>query len=136
MNLVILRGNVGQDPRITRFENGGCVAQFSLATTERGFKTRDGEEVPEMTDWHSVVCKQEGLCKVIEDYVKKGTPLLIRGMLRTREYQDNSGTTRYITEVVVKDMELLGKRPEQAPAPTQYDRPAGMFDNNDPFPAD
>ena len=117
MNKCILKGNVGQDPRITNFDNGGKVAQFTLATTERGFKTRDGREIPDVTDWHNIVVKQTGLAGVCEQYVKKGTPLLIVGKIRTRDYRDESGNTRYITEIVVDEMELLGKKPEQAPAP-------------------
>lgn len=117
MNKVFLKGNVGQDPRITNFENGGKVAQFTLATTERGFKTRDGKEIPDVTDWHNIVVKQTGLAGVCEQYVKKGTPLLIVGKIRTRDYRDESGNTRYITEIIVEEMELLGKKPEQAPPP-------------------
>lgn len=117
MNKVFLKGNVGQDPRITNFENGGKVAQFTLATNERGFKTRDGKEIPDVIDWHNIVVKQTGLAGVCEQYVKKGTPLLIVGKIRTRDYRDESGNTRYITEIVVEEMELLGKKPEQAPAP-------------------
>lgn len=117
MNKVFLKGNVGQDPRITNFENGGKVAQFTLATTERGFKTRDGKEIPDVTDWHNIVVKQTGLAGVCEQYVKKGTSLLIVGKIRTRDYRDESGNIRYITEIIVEEMELLGKKPEQAPPP-------------------
>lgn len=118
MNKVFLKGNVGQDPTITGFQNGGKVAQFTLATTERGFKTRDGKEIPDVTDWHNIVVKQSGLAGVCQQYVKKGTPLLVVGKVRTRSYQDNAGQTRYITEIIVEEMELLGgKKPEQAPAP-------------------
>ena len=122
MNKVLLRGNVGQDPRITSFADGGKVAQFSLATTERGYTTRDGREVAETTDWHNIVVKKSGLAGICEQYVKKGTPLLIEGKLKTRSYTDESGQTRYVTEVVVTDLELLGsKRPEGAPAPEPDD---------------
>jgi len=118
MNKVFLRGNVGQDPKITEFQGGGKVAQFTLATTERGFTTRDGREIPDVTDWHNIVVKQSGLANVVQQYVKKGTSLLIVGKSRTRSYQDNAGQTRYVTEVIVDEMELLGgKKPEQAPAP-------------------
>lgn len=117
MNKVFLKGNVGQDPRITNFENGGKVAQFTLATTERGFKTRDGKDIPEQTFWHNIVVKQTGLSGVCEQYVKKGTPLLIVGKIQNREWTDQSGAKHYITEIVVDEMELLGKKPEQAPAP-------------------
>lgn len=135
MNKVFLKGNVGQDPTITDFQNGGKVAQFTLATTERGFTTRDGKEIPDVTDWHNIVVKQSGLAKVCQQYVKKGTPLLIMGKVRTRSYQDNAGQTRYITEIIVDEMELLGgKKPEQAPAPTPDYTPGG-YDPNDDLPA-
>ena len=118
MNKVILKGNVGADPTITDFENGGKVAQFTLATTERGYTTKDGRQIPDVTDWHNCVAKQSGLAGVCEQYVKKGTPLLIVGKIRTRDYEDNAGQKRYITEIIIEEMELLGgKKPEQAPAP-------------------
>lgn len=118
MNLAILKGNCGQDPKITNFENGGKVAQFTLATTERGYTTKDGRQIPDVTDWHNCVAKQPGLAGVCEQYVKKGTPLLIVGKIRTRDYEDNAGQKRYITEIIIDEIELLGgKKPEQAPAP-------------------
>lgn len=118
MNKVILKGNVGADPTITNFENGGKVAQFTLATTERGYTTKDGRQIPDVTDWHNIVVKQPGLAGVCEQHVKKGTPLLIIGKIRTRDYEDNAGQKRYITEIIMEEMELLGgKKPEQAPAP-------------------
>lgn len=118
MNKVELIGRVGQAPRITRFDNGGMVAQFSLATTERARTTRDGREIPEITDWHEMVVKQSGLAGVCEKHVKRGAQIGIVGKLRTRSYQDNSGQTRYVTEVIVEDLELLGSKRESAPAPT------------------
>lgn len=125
MNLVVLKGNVGQDPRITTFEEGGKVAQFTLATTERGYKTKDGKEIPEQTEWHSVVVKRTGLADVCEKYVKKGSPLLIEGRLKTREYTGSDGIKRYITEVIVDELELLGSKEKRedppAPAPDTYE---------------
>lgn len=122
MNKVFLKGNAGQDPKITNFDNGGKVAQFSLATTERGYETKDGKKIPETTDWHNIVVKRTGLAGVCEQYVKKGTPLLIVGKIQTRQYQDNAGQTRYVTEIIVEEMELLGgKKPESAPAPEPDD---------------
>lgn len=118
MNLVLLKGNVGKDPEITNFEGGGKVAQFTFATTEPGFTTKDGRKIDPETTWHNVVVRRSGLAGVCEQYVKKGTPLLLRGKVKTRTYQDQAGQTRYITEIVVDEMELLGgKKPEQAPAP-------------------
>ena len=118
MNKVILRGNVGQDPKITTFDNGGKVAQFSLATTERGYKTKDGKEIEEKTDWHNIIVRRTKLAEVCEQYVRKGTPLLIIGKLQNRSYEDSAKQKKYITEVSVEEMEMLGgKRPEGAPAP-------------------
>ena len=125
MNKVFLKGNVGQDPKITTFDNGGKVAQFTLATTERGFKTKDGKDIPDVTDWHNIVVRRTGLAGVCEQFVKKGTPLLIVGKIQTRQYQDNSGQTRYVTEIVVEEMELLGgQKHEAAPAPEPEYQPA------------
>lgn len=127
MNLTVLSGRVGKDPQITNFQNGGKVAQFTLATTERGFTTKDGTEVAEKTDWHNIVVKRTGLAGVCEQYVKKGTPLLIVGKIQTRDYKDAAGQTRYVTEIIVEEMELLGKKPgqEQAPAPAPDNYGAG-----------
>lgn len=118
MNLVILQGNVGEDPRIKDFENGGKVAQFSLATTEKGYKTQDGKDIPDETVWHNIVVKRSGLAGVCQQYVKKGSPLLIKGKISNRQYTDTQGVVRYISEVVVEDLTLLGRKErEQAPAP-------------------
>ena len=132
MNKVILKGNCGRDPEITNFENGGKVAQFSLATTERGYKTRDGKDIPDHTTWHNIVVKRSGLAGVCEQYVKKGTPLLIVGKIQTREYTDNSGTKRYVTEIVVDEMELLGGNKTQgAPAPAPEPEYGTGYDSDD-----
>lgn len=132
MNVCFLKGNVGQDPRITNFQDGGKVAQFTLATTERGFETRDGRKIEPQTTWHNIVVKKTGLAGVCEQFVKKGTPLLIEGKIQTRTYQDNAGQTRYVTEIVVEEMELLGgQKREQAPAPEPDYRPGGSYQPND-----
>lgn len=109
---------MGQDPRITTYDDGGKVAQFTLATTERGYNTKDGRNVPDVTDWHNIVVKRSALAGVVEEFVKKGSPLLIVGKSRTREYNDSEGRTKYITEVIVEEMELLAsKGRESAPRP-------------------
>jgi len=132
MNCAILKGNVGQDPKITRFDNGGIVAQFSLATTKLGYTKQDGTKVEPRTQWHNIVVKRTGMAGVVEQYVKKGTPLLIKGEIETREYQDNNGQTRYITEIVVDELELLGggQKHESAPAPEPEPQPAPGNDND------
>ncbi len=111
VNKVILVGNVGRDPDVRYVEKDVPVASFSLATTDRGFKRQDGSEVPERTEWHNIVVWR-GLAKVAEMYVRKGTSLYVEGKLRTRSWTDQNNNTRYITEVIADQMELLGKRPE------------------------
>lgn len=129
MNKCILKGNCGKDPEITNFDNGGKVAQFSLATTERGFKTRDGRDIPAKTTWHNIVVKQSGLAGVCEQYVRKGTPLLIEGKIQTRDYTDDTGIKRYVTEIIVDELELLGggNRQQGAPAPEPDDYDGGYY---------
>lgn len=132
VNHVILKGNVGQDPKITDFQDGGKVANFTLATTERGYTTKDGREIPDATQWHNITVKKTGLAKFCEQYVKKGTPLLIMGMITYRTYQDNSGQTRYVTEILAQDIELCGQREhkeQQGPAqePEQKQKPLVFY---------
>lgn len=124
MNKVFLKGNVGIDAKITTFQDGGKVAQFTLATTERGFETKDGRKIESKTTWHNIVIKRTGLAGICEQYVKKGTPLLIVGKIETRQYTASDGQERYITEIVVEDMELLGgKQHENAPVPEPEYKP-------------
>lgn len=122
VNKVILMGNVGKDPDVKTFDNGGVVAQFPLATTKRGFTTKDGREIPERTEWHNIVLSN-GLAKIAGQYVKKGDKLYIEGELRTRSYEDNNGVKHFITEVYGYDMEMLspkkdGQTTQQGGAPT------------------
>ena len=106
VNKVILMGNVGKDPEYKDFDNGGSVAQFTLATTQRGFTTKDGREIPERTEWHNIVLSN-GLAKIAGQYVKKGDKLYIEGKLRTRSYEDNNGVKHFITEIYGYDMQML-----------------------------
>ncbi|HKL72486.1 MAG TPA: single-stranded DNA-binding protein [Marinilabiliaceae bacterium] len=110
VNKVILLGNVGKDPEIKYFDNDVAVANFTLATSERAFKTRDGQEIPERTEWHNIVAWR-GLAKIAESYIKKGSQLYIEGKLRTRSYDDANGVKRYSTEIVADIINLLGRRP-------------------------
>lgn len=123
MNIAILKGNVGQDPRITTFENGGKVADFSLATTRRGFTKEDGTKVEDTTQWHRICVTRKGLVSVVEGYVKKGTALLVKGEIRYRKYTDQNGIDRDLSEIYVDELELLGSKPErpEAPAPKSDD---------------
>lgn len=101
VNKVILVGNVGNDPEIRSFNNGGKVANFSLATSESWRDKQSGEK-KEKTEWHRVAVFNDGLVGVIERYVKKGSKLYIEGKLQTRKWTDNSGVEKYSTEVVLQ----------------------------------
>ena len=136
VNKVTLLGNTGKDPDFKTFENGGCVAQFTLATTKRAFTTKDGRQIPERTEWHNIVL-QNGLAKVAQQYVHKGDKLYIEGELRTRSYDDANGVKRYITEIVATDMEMLTPKATgagtQAPPPPAPDAPAPSETDDLPF---
>lgn len=113
VNKVILVGNVGNDPEIRTFQNGGRVANLSLATTEK-WKDKETGEKKEKTEWHRVSVPNDALVKVIENYVKKGSKLYIEGQLETRKWQDANGQEKYSTEVVLRpyngDITLLDSR--------------------------
>ena len=125
MNKVFLRGNVGADPQVKTFENGGKIAVFTLATTERGFTTKDGKTIPDVTDWHKIVVRGNGLVGICEKYVKKGTPLLIEGKIHTRTYEDKNGVKKEITEIFVEELELLGAKKNENTSQNNDYQPMG-----------
>lgn len=101
VNKVILIGNLGQDPEIRTFQNGGRVANLRVATSE-SWKDRNTGERRERTEWHRVAIMAEGLVGVVERYLKKGSKVYLEGQLETRKWQDQSGQDRYTTEVVLR----------------------------------
>lgn len=101
VNKVILIGNLGADPEIRSFQNGGRVANLRIATTET-WKDKSSGERQERTDWHNVAIFSDGLVGVVERYLKKGAKVYLEGQLRTRKWQDQSGNDRYTTEVVLQ----------------------------------
>jgi single-strand DNA-binding protein len=102
VNKVILVGNLGKDPEIRSFQNGGKVANFSIATSE-SWKDKNTGEKREKTDWHNVAIFNEGLVRVAEQYLRKGSKVYIEGQLQTRKWTDQSGTDKYTTEVVLQN---------------------------------
>ena len=114
VNKVILIGNVGQDPKVTYYDGGNCVAQLSLATTEKGYTLQNGTQVPDRTDWHNLVFRNR-LGEIVDKYVHKGDKLYVEGKIRTRSYDDQKGIQRYITEIFVDNMEMLSPRGTAAP---------------------
>jgi single-strand DNA-binding protein len=101
LNKVMLIGNLGADPEIRSFQNGGRVANLRIATSET-WKDRNTGERQERTEWHTVAIFSEGLVNVVENYVKKGSKVFIEGQLQTRKWQDQQGNDRYSTEVVLR----------------------------------
>ncbi len=101
VNKVIIVGNLGRDPEVRTFQNGGKVCNLRIATSET-WKDRNSGERREKTEWHSVAIFQEGLVRVAEQYLRKGSKVYIEGQLQTRKWQDQSGQDRYSTEVVLQ----------------------------------
>ena len=101
INKVILIGNLGADPEIKRTQDGRPIANLRIATSETWRDKNTGER-KEKTEWHRVVIFNEGLCKIAEQYLKKGSKVYLEGQLQTRKWQDQSGQDRYSTEVVLQ----------------------------------
>ena len=124
LNKVILIGNVGKDPTVKYFDSGNAVANFSVATSERGYTLSNGTEVPERTEWHNIVTGRDR-AQFVEKYVKKGSLFYVEGKIRTRNYDDQSGVKRYVTEIFADRVEFysLGKRPDSV-VETESEQPA------------
>jgi single-strand DNA-binding protein len=110
VNKVILVGYVGKDPEVRYLDKDVAVANFTLATTERGRKLQNGTEIPERTEWHNIVAWR-GLAEISEKYIRKGSQLYIEGKIQTRSWEKD-GVKRYTTEIYAETINLLGKRPE------------------------
>lgn len=112
LNKVILIGNLGADPEVKHFENGGSLARFPIATSE-SYTNRNGEQVTQ-TEWHNIVVRG-GLVEVVNKYLNKGDKVYIEGRIRTRSWQDQaSKETRYTTEIMTDNFMMLGGRPNTA----------------------
>lgn len=129
VNKVILVGNVGTDPEVKTFSNGGQVANVKLATSE-SWKDKQTGEKREATEWHNLVFNG-GLVGVVDSYVNKGDKLYVEGSIKTRKWQDSEGNDRYTTEVRVRDMTMLGSKQS-----SQQSAPAPRPSQEDDFPAD
>ena len=101
VNKVILLGNLGRDPEVRNFRNGGKRANYSIATSEN-WKDRNTGERRERTEWHNVSITNEALVRVAEQYLKKGSKVYVEGQLETRKWQDQAGNDRFTTEVVLR----------------------------------
>lgn len=130
VNKVIIIGNLGRDPEVRSFPNGGKVCNLRIATSER-WKDRNSGESREKTEWHSVAIFSEPLVRIAEQYLKKGSTVYIEGQLETRKWQDQSGADRYTTEVVLRpykgELTMLGGRGDSGGSGSSsgYDRDEG-----------
>jgi single-strand DNA-binding protein len=117
VNKCIIIGNLGADPEIRRTQDGRPIASLRIATSET-WRDKSSGERKEKTEWHSVVIFNEGLCKVAEQYLRKGSTVYVEGKLQTRKWQDQSGNDRYSTEVVLNgfdaNLTMLGGAPDGA----------------------
>lgn len=117
INKVILVGNAGKDPEIRYLENGTPVCTIPIATSEY-YTNKNGEKITN-TEWHNVVLWR-GLAEIAQKYVKKGTQVYIEGKIRTRSWDDKEGNKKYATEIVADNMQLLGRRPDEAGSAPQH----------------
>ena len=115
LNKVQIIGNLGRDPEVRSFQNGGKVCNLNIATSET-WKDKNTGERREKTEWHSVAIFQEGLVRIAEQYLKKGSTVYIEGKLQTRKWQDQSGVDKYSTEIVLQGFDgvltMLGGKSE------------------------
>jgi single-strand DNA-binding protein len=134
VNKVILIGNLGRDPEVRNFPNGGKVVNLRVATTDT-WRDRQSGERKERTEWHSVAIYNENLARIAEQYLRKGSKVYLEGGLETRKWQDQSGQDRYTTEVALRfnaQMTLLDSRGEGGGG---YDQDRGGFGGESRSPA-
>lgn len=108
-NYVFLHGHLGNDPEVKSKEKGKELCTFSFATKYR--KKNEGGKTEYLTEWHNCVCFG-GSARLVGDHLKKGSHVLLTGSLRTRNYEDKQGVVRYVTEVIVSDVEFLNAKPQ------------------------
>ena len=141
VNKVIILGNLGKDPEVRNFPNGGKVCNFSVATSET-WRDRNSGEKQDRTQWHNVSILSEPLVNIAESYLKKGSKVYLEGQIETRKWQDNSGADRYSTEVVLRpyrgQMVLLDSRSDgnnSFNAVSENNAPSSSLEDNTTSPS-
>ncbi|MBO5710431.1 MAG: single-stranded DNA-binding protein [Rikenellaceae bacterium] len=139
LNKAQVIGNLGADPKVSIINNGQTkVASFSVATTDRGYTTQLGVQVPDKTEWHNIVCFGK-LADVVDKFLKKGSKVFIEGKMRTRSYEDKSGVKRSVMEINADTIEMLdskqqSQQPQVQPQPqAQYSSQGNGGDGDLPF---
>ena len=135
VNKVILIGNLGRDPEVRTFQNGGKVCNFSIATSE-SWKDRNTGERQERTQWHNIAIFSEPISNIAEQYLRKGSKVFLEGQLETRKWQDQSGNDRYTTEVVIRpfggNLTLLDSRTDQGVQNFESNQSSSLGDDSVP----
>jgi len=111
--MAIIVGYVGDAPRVQTLQSGRKVASFSIATTEKGYTTRSGVQIPDKTEWHNIVI-WGSLADVVERFVSKGTQLYVQGKIRTRQYTDKNGVNRFTTEIEAETIQMLDRKTQSS----------------------
>lgn len=133
-------GNLGSDPKVVKSQSGRTVASFTVATTERAYTTSDGQQIPERTEWHNIVCFGK-IAEVVQKYLHKGSKVYVEGKMRTRQFEGKDGQKHYITEINAEGLEMLDARPsgqqqqqaQQQPQP-QTSSPQPQADTQEDLP--
>ncbi len=128
VNKVIIVGNLGKDPEIRYMPSGGAAANITIATSE-SWKDKTSGEQKDRTEWHRVVFFGK-LAEIVGEYLKKGSQVYVEGSLRTNKWQDKSGNDRYTTEIIAKEMQMIGGKSDKPAASSTTQRPAPA---DDPF---
>lgn len=118
LNKAQVIGNLGANPKvnvITTNSGQTKAASFSVATTERGYTTQNGVQVPDKTEWHNVVCFGK-MAEIVERYLRKGSKVYVEGKMRTRKYEDRQGVSRSVMEIQAENLEMLDAKPQQQQA--------------------
>jgi len=134
----MLIGNVGQDPQVKYLDQGVCVAQVRIATTERGYTMQNGTQVPERTEWHNCIFWRKQ-AETVDKYVHKGDKLYVEGKIQSRDWTDRQGISRRSVDIIVENMEMLSPKSSTStapPSPTQPTTPpaATPSGEKEPYP--
>ena len=132
LNRAEIIGNIGAEPNVKEFSDGGMVCNVTIATTEKGFMTKDGRKVEKRTEWHNVTFRG-GLAKVVGKYAHKGDKVYVSGKMKTRQYEKD-GQTKYVTEIVAESFEFMQTKGNGQNVQSAINNLAGALDDyGEPF---
>ena len=133
MNKVMLIGHVGKDPQVRYMDTNLCVAQVDLATTEKGYTLQNGTQVPDKTEWHTVIFWRKQ-AETVERYVHKGDKLFVEGKIQTRKWTDKRGIDRVSVEIMAENFEFMSKPQTAVAEPVSQSVPEPVTPSNQPAP--